>query len=480
MMIITIELNDIVTRLENLRFQKPINWVFDNSQNWVLIGENGAGKSLLIDILRGKHALIPTCKVVCRDENNAELKIRDVLKCVSFNDIYSIVDTNNSYYQQRWNKGIENDVAVTKVYELLTENEKNQLDDICRFFDIEELLEKEVTLLSSGELRKFLVIRSILSRPRILILDNPYIGLDTDSRLVLSELFNHLSAQGIAIILLVADPIDIPSCITHVLTLKNKDILGQFTIEEFKQQYNQLNLFNNYAVDVKSINSSIEANYEIVTKLNKVNIKYGSRTILRELDWEVKKGEKWALWGKNGSGKSTLLSLVCGDNPQAYANDIVLFDKKRGTGESIWDIKKQIGYISPEMHLYYLKDIACVDVVGSGLFDTIGLYRKCNEEQLEQAHLWMKIFKIEYLYQSSFLKISTGEQRLVLLARTFIKSPNLIILDEPMHGLDVERKKQLKSIIEKFCDESKTIIYVTHYQEEIPNIVNNKIELIKQ
>lgn len=100
------------------------------------------------------------------------------------------------------------------------------------------------------------------------------------------------------------------------------------------------------------------------------------------------------------------------------------------------------------MHLYYLKDIACIDVVGSGLFDTIGLYRKCNEQQLEQARQWMKIFDIEYLAQSSFLQISTGEQRLVLLARTFIKSPNLIILDEPMHGLDVERKKQLKSIIE--------------------------------
>lgn len=187
-MSITIELNNIVPRLEKLRFRKPINWAFDNSQNWALIGENGAGKSLLIDILRGRHALTPTCKVICRDDNNNELKIRDFVKCVSFNDIYSIVDTNNSYYQQRWNKGLEADAGVTKAYELLSENEKAQLDLIRHFFDIEELLEKEITLLSSGELRKFLVIKSILSQPKILILDNPYIGLDAESRVVLSDL----------------------------------------------------------------------------------------------------------------------------------------------------------------------------------------------------------------------------------------------------------------------------------------------------
>lgn len=92
-----------------------------------------------------------------------------------------------------------------------------------------------------------------------------------------------------------------------------------------------------------------------VVRLNKVSIRYGDRTILKELDWTVMRGQKWALSGENGAGKSTLLSLVCADNPQSYACDIRLFGRKRGTGESIWEIKKHIGYVSPEMHRAYLK-----------------------------------------------------------------------------------------------------------------------------
>ena len=183
--------------------------------------------------------------------------------------------------------------------------------------------------------------------------------------------------------------------------------------------------------------------------------------------------------GINGSGKSTLLSLLCGDNPQAYANDITLFDRKRGSGESIWDIKKSIGYISPEMHLYYMKNVRCLDVVGSGFFDTVGLYRKCNAEQERIALVWMKAFRIERLKEISFLQVSSGEQRLVLLARVFVKNPDLLILDEPLHGLDYVNKQYAKELIEEFCDHTKTLIYVTHYEDEIPKIVDKYFLLEK-
>ena len=199
----------------------------------------------------------------------------------------------------------------------------------------------------------------------------------------------------------------------------------------------------------------------------------------KDLNWTIKRGEKWALLGVNGSGKSTLLSLICGDNPQAYANDITLFDRKRGSGESIWDIKKRIGYISPEMHLYYLKNVKCIDVVGSGFFDTIGLYKKCNAEQEAIALDWMKTLGIEHIKDISFLNISSGEQRLVLLARVFVKNPDLLILDEPLHGLDVVNKQRVKKLIEDFCDKDKSLIYVTHYENEIPGIVDKRLVLTK-
>lgn len=215
-----------------------------------------------------------------------------------------------------------------------------------------------------------------------------------------------------------------------------------------------------------------------VVKLNKVSIRYDDRTILKELDWTVRRGEKWALSGENGAGKSTLLSLVCADNPQSYACDISLFGRKRGTGESIWEIKKHIGYVSPEMHRAYLKNLPAIEIVASGLHDSIGLYKRPQPEQMAICEWWMDIFGIAELKDKPFLQLSSGEQRLALLARAFVKDPELLILDEPLHGLDTYNRRRVKKIIEAFCHrKDKTMIMVTHYESELPGTITDRIFL---
>ena len=215
-----------------------------------------------------------------------------------------------------------------------------------------------------------------------------------------------------------------------------------------------------------------------VVKLNGVSIRYDDRTILKELDWTVMRGEKWALSGENGAGKSTLLSLVCADNPQSYACDISLFGRKRGTGESIWEIKKHIGYVSPEMHRAYLKNLPAIEIVASGLHDSIGLYKRPHAEQMSVCEWWMEIFGIAALKDSPFLQLSSGEQRLALLARAFVKDPELLILDEPLHGLDTYNRRRVKKIIEAFCHRrDKTMIMVTHYENELPQTITNRLFL---
>lgn len=477
-----VKLENIVPRFEHLRFNEPINWEIKTNQHWAIIGANGSGKSLLVDILMEKYALRYDCKIVCKDELGNDASIRKTIKSVAFKDIYSIVDTQNSYYQQRWNKGLEENTP--KVKEIVADQNQEELAKLVKWFAIEDLMEKEVNLLSSGELRKFLIVSSLLANPKILILDNPFIGLDAESRIILNDLFENLiKYKDLQLVLIVADPKEIPNFITHILPIKDKKIEQVVSKSEFlkndfaiKQLFeNKINSSKNRFDNINSENSD----FEYAIKLKNIHIKYGARTILKDLNWKVKRGEKWALLGRNGSGKSTLLSLVCGDNPQAYSNDIILFDRKRGTGESIWDIKKRIGYVSPEMHLYYLKNVRCIDVVGSGFFDTVGLYRKCNKEQEEVAREWLRVFGIEHLQETSFLNISTGEQRLLLIARVLVKNPDMLILDEPMHGLDIVNKAKVKKIIEDFCGEDKTLIYVTHHLEELPQIINKQITLTK-
>ena len=219
---------------------------------------------------------------------------------------------------------------------------------------------------------------------------------------------------------------------------------------------------------------------ERIVELRQVSIRYGERTILNTLDWTVLNGERWALSGENGAGKSTLLSLVCADNPQSYACDITLFDRRRGTGESIWEIKKHIGYVSPEMHRAYLKNLPAIDIVASGLHDSVGLYRRTHPEQLAVCEWWMDMFGIAHLRDRDFLTLSSGEQRLCLLARAFVKDPQLLILDEPLHGLDASNGQLVKEIIDTFCRRpGKTLIMVTHYEEELPTCITHRLHLKK-
>ena len=213
---------------------------------------------------------------------------------------------------------------------------------------------------------------------------------------------------------------------------------------------------------------------EAIISLRDVTLRYGERIIFEHLNWEVLRGERWALHGRNGSGKSALLGLVCADNPQSYACDISLFGRRRGTGESIWDIKRRIGYVSPEMHRAYLKDLPAIEIVASGLHDSVGLYVRPRPEQMNTCLQWMRVFGIEELAERTFLKLSSGEQRLVLLARAFVKDPELLILDEPLHGLDTERREMVRGIIDAFCSRpDKTLIMVTHYPEELPTCITH-------
>lgn len=479
---IIISIENGLPRQEYAQFKSPINWMIRNGEHWAIIGPNGSGKTMLTDILLNKYAL-KEGEVISKDIQGNNLPVSSVVKSVAFKDIYSIIDTQNSYYQQRWNKGDETEVPIVR--DLISKSDSIYLEELLTWFGISDLMDKEINMLSSGELRKFLIVKSLLTKPRILILDNPFIGLDAKSRIILNDLFIQLSElKHLQIVLVLSNPKDIPSFITHVLPVCDKELLPVLSYQEFLANDKLMaSLFSD--IEMKNISGlkdsckSSALSFDYAAILKDIHIKYGARTILKNLDWNVKRGEKWALLGVNGSGKSTLLSLICGDNPQAYANDITLFDRKRGTGESIWDIKKRIGYISPEMHLYYLKNVRCLDVVGSGFFDTIGLYRKCDSRQEKVALEWMKILGVGKLKDISFLNVSSGEQRLVLLARLFVKNPDLLILDEPLHGLDAANKKYITRLIEEFCGEDKSLIYVTHYEDEIPNVVKKRLVLQK-
>ena len=195
----------------------------------------------------------------------------------------------------------------------------------------------------------------------------------------------------------------------------------------------------------------------------------------------MKQGQNWAIVGPNGAGKTTLLNLIFGDNPQAYANEIYLFGKRRGSGESIWSIKQRIGFISPEFQIRYRKQMRVLDVVVSGFYDSVGLYRQADPEKMKMAKQWISLFGIDNLSAENFEQLSYGEQRMVLLARAVVKSPLLLILDEPCQGLDPANRKIMLDLFDLIGRTGRTqLIYVTHYPEEIPECITHVLQFEKK
>ncbi len=426
-----------------------------------IAGRNGSGKTLYVDQLRKQLA-------------------SDKVRYIAFTDSYGVNVDGQYYLQLRWNQhDIDHETPTVgellqRAYLLAGEDtaERQQLrDQLYALFHMEEFLDKYIITLSSGELRKFQLTKTLFADPKLLIMDNPFIGLDAETRDQLRDLLRLLAEErDMEIMLVMSKTDDIPSFVSEVKWMGKQESVPAHVLSDKKREA---------ILSLPYTNSDYDC--QRVIDMKQVCIRYGERTILKDLNWTVMNGERWALSGQNGSGKSTLLSLVCADNPQSYACDITLFDRPRGSGESIWDIKKHIGYVSPEMHRSYKRNLPAIRIVASGLMDSIGLYAIPNAQDYDKCRWWLDIFGIGDLADKPFLQLSSGEQRLVLLARAFVKDPQLLILDEPLHGLDLWNRRLTKDVIETFCQrKGKTLIMVTHYQEELPNIITNHLFLKKQ
>lgn len=437
-----------------------------------IIGRNGSGKTTLGTILeKGRYAY----------GNRLRFSVPDLkVKMLSFSDIHSLSGMEAQYFAQRMESTM-NDMVPTVAQilgEKTTSERWRELADSLGLHDVED---KRINYLSSGELRKLIIINALLENPDILILDNPYIGLDAASREELNSMLLRMRAEGVAIVLLVCDPDDIPGFTDGVILIEDRRIISMTSLNDFLSTLHLPDTYvQPYNIPVLPSTRKALESYTIAFEIRSGHIRYGDRQILKDLDWRVKRGEKWVLTGPNGSGKSLLLSMVCADNPQGYANDITLFDRKRGSGESIWEIKDHIGYVSPEMQLFFKSVSSIREIIIQGLRNPLNMYGKPSAHETEQAEGWMKLLGIAHLSDRKFQDLSAGEQRLVLVARAMIKQPELLVLDEPLHGLDNENKKKVKQIIETLVERNgTTLIFVTHYKNEIPQCVDNTKTLVK-
>lgn len=467
-----------------------LNWELLKGQHWAITGNSGSGKTALLNTIAGKFNVINGgIHYHFYDQYRQQHTVTDpyftyrnlLAQVAHHHNFRNRSNTTDFYYQQRFNSMDASDAPTVQQYLYGENGAATREETLLAPLRIGPLMEKELIKLSNGETRRVMIAKALLEKPVLLMLDNPFSGLDVQTRGHFMEMVNRIIASSITV-LLVTSPSEIPANITHVLTLDNGAITGQYTHDEFRQLSAPVAAAVP-AIDAQKLRAFVTPAprpFSTVVRMEQVRVQYDGNVILDDIDWTVRTNEKWALLGPNGAGKSTLLSLINADNPQAYANEIYLFDRKRGSGESIWDIKRKIGFVSPELHQYFPAGNNCLQVVCSGFHDILGQTRTATPEQLQHASGWMEILDIARYSGQPFKQVPESVQRLTLLARALVKDPPLLIFDEPCQGLDAQQKQHFKSVIDTLCSVMElTLIFVTHYQEEIPAAVTKVLKLEK-
>ncbi len=481
-----IQLSGALARHPERRLAAPVSLSVEKGRVVAICGPNGAGKSLLVGLLTGS---LPALGDTVRYSLGADGAGRpsERIRLVAFRDAYG--GNEPAYYQQRWNRADEQqfptvgeELARARTL-AVAHGEAHDADEPWLHALLEQMgilahKEKTVNLLSSGELRRMQTARTLMTHPEVLIVDNPYVGLDPEARRMFTSVLEIL-AERLTLILVVSQTADIPEFVSTVVPVDRLTVGEAVSLDEArKAEAEAVRLVAAEGVELPRPSFTGNADSASVVNLDGVTVRYGERTILDKLNWHVCSGEHWALTGENGAGKSTLLSLVCADNPQSYACPVSLFGCRRGRGESIWDVKRRIGYVSPEMYAAYRKPLPAIDIVASGMRDTVGLYHRPSAEEREACMQWLRAFRAEHLADRPYLQLSTGEQHLVLLVRAFVKQPELLVLDEPFHALDAARTLIARRAIDRYMEQpGRTLIIVSHYEEQLPSCIDHRLHL---
>lgn len=545
-------------RIENSKetLLQNINWSYESGQAWLVIGPNGGGKAEFLNALANEAGI----RFVGNEKNGGDRPLNQSkssyfssfeksVEIVSLEKAAKIIEEErindeSDYVEGGIDHGRSGRIFISqsldnsiKKNSSLPEFAKSlEKDPSIKLCGIEKILDRGLKYMSTGEIRRTLLARALISGKKLLILSDPFAGLDKESRTILLEFFNSITERQIKkpennsfphIILAMERWNEIPENISHVIEFSNKEISFCGCKEDYLKKLNQSD--KNHLTEKKELKDSfyeiiqttskgensegtvlsksstsegtvlsksststegtvlsqsegtdLSASSKILVEMKNVNVGWGDNRVLKNINWKLLEGNHWLIRGPNGSGKTTFLELITGDNQQVYSNEIYMFGKKRGSGESIWDIKKNLGIVSYRMHVEYrmLGGTSLQNVIISGLRDSIGLYGKASDLEISTAKKWLALAKLQDRADENFGNLSYGEQRAVLILRAVVKSPKILILDEPCHGLDENYRFKILELLELIAEQkTTTLLHVTHDPSEMLKCEKHILEL---
>jgi len=481
-----ITLDNVTLRIQDRFILQDTDWEIRTHQHWAVLGPNGAGKSSLVKALTGELPVVKGNIV-----RHYLAHTQHPIGWVSFELEQRLIAREEKQDEARFFSGNINNFASARQVLCSDQDEGDpagsNFDSIVELLRIRPLLNRSIRFLSTGEMRKILIARALMRSPRLLILDEPFDGLDREAKAQFADIINSLMNTEMQLVLVTHRFEEIVPNISQVLCVKNGRVFLMGPREQVLTDAHMDRLFDRkptigFRLPQKTDTpvSAVNHTPPVLIEMKQATVRYGDLLVLDRMNWTMHEGENWAILGPNGSGKSTLLSLIVGDNLQSYANEIHLFGKRKGSGETVWDIKKRIGMVSSDLQIHYRKRLQVFDVVLSGFFDSIGLYRNATLQQCAAARRWLEILGIPDKVDQRFDKLSYGERRMVLIARAMVKSPTILILDEPCQGLDAANRKMVLELIDYIGRETHTnVLCVTHHEDEIPACISHRLRLEK-
>jgi len=473
----------------------PLPWEIRPGEGWAVVGPAGAGKGRLLGMLAGLERG-PTPVVYHSADGGRETPYpdpatvgrREIVR-VCFADQRALLGAD-PYHQARWNSfGCDEAMTVAealsaqRIYrvspyqvlgpEIVPPDFEQHCGRVIEALGILPLLGRKAMQLSNGERRKVMFAQALSQRPRLLLLNDPFAGLDADYRERLHQILAETVLAGTALVFSTPRVGDLGSLATHVVQMVDGRVadLGRWDHSRLPGEGDRSALRPRRAAPGLSPGKP-------TVELRNVSVRYGDTTVLREVNWTVRQGENWALLGPNGAGKTTLLGLLLGDNPQAYALDMRVFGKRLGRDISVRELRQRVGHVSPELHLNFPAGTTALATVASGLFGSMGLYRHPSEEQWQQAEACLASSHLAGHAQTPFGRLSEGQQRLALLARAMVRTPHLLVLDEPCQGLAPADRDQVHAALDRLVAGGGTqVLYVTHHPEDLPDCIGHVLEL---
>lgn len=461
---------------------RGVNWTWIQGEHWAVLGANGAGKTALANIIAGsqthfsgtyeRSASVGSASIayVCF-ERGLHLCERDrKLDCSEFESSGSDIGT--------------------RVRDLLGDDDSREQrrSELIALLNIESILDRGLRYISTGEMRKALLASALLDDPALLILDSPMDGLDLATQQRLGEVLNSIIENSPAVMVLCRSLEEIPDACSHIMLLEDGRQRIQGVREKLETDPSVLDALAPPDLAFKPLNDSRPTSqsatlapetiddHQPTFELRDVSVSFGDLCVFRDLNWRFERDQHCLIAGPNGSGKSTLLDLLTGDNHKAYGQDVSLFGRRRGTGESVWEIKSRFGRVDARMQNAVPNGSRVLDVVASGFFDSVGLYDQPSDVQRRTAMDWLRALDMGSWADREYHTLSFGLKRLALLGRAMVKNPSILLLDEATLSLDGGHRKLLLEAVDHVIDHSSCqLLFVSHTAGERPKCINQAL-----